>query len=259
MSVRFSIITVTFNACRTLGATLESVENQWYDCVEHIVVDGASTDGTVALARAYAERQESRGKSRCVRVVSEPDEGLYDAMNKGLSMATGDYVVFLNAGDRLHGTDVLACVADVVEGCGGWPGVVYGETDLTDAEGRFVRRRRLQVPRRLTWRSFRGGMSVCHQSFYVRRGLAQGYGYDLRYRFSADFDWCVRVLRGAEREGLVCVNANRVLTDYLCEGMTTRNHRASLKERFVIMADHYGLGTTVLCHGWFVLRMLWKR
>ena len=126
-----------------------------------------------------------------------------------------------------------------------------------DGEGHFLRNRRLTPPEHLTWRSFKEGMLVCHQAFYINRQIAQPY--DLTYKFSADFDWCIRCMKEGEQRGMVNHYLHEPLADYLAEGMTTANHQASLKERFRIMAKHYGLATTILQHIWFTLRVLVKR
>ena len=122
-----------------------------------------------------------------------------------------------------------------------------------DEEGHFLRMRRLEPPENLTWRSFRQGMLACHQAFFARRDRA--VAYDLRYRFSADFDWCIRVMK----QSTVLHNTRLTLIDYLNEGMTTRNHRASLRERFRIMCRHYGTVQTVALHLKFALRLLYKK
>ena len=132
------------------------------------------------------------------------------------------------------------------------PGVLYGETEIVDSQGHFLYMRRLSAPATLTWKSFKQGMLVCHQAFFARRDLVEPY--DLRYRFSADFDWCIRIMKKAD----VLHNTHLTLIDYLNEGMTTRNHKASLKERFRIMSRHYGWASTVTHHLWFVLRLLYK-
>jgi len=253
-----SVITCTYNAAATLERTLRSVARQTYPRVEHLLVDGCSTDGTFARIQRYVER----GMPYSVRVVREPDAGLYDAMNKGIRQASGDYIVFLNAGDALHDEDSLSRVAAALDWARGdlrSTAIAYGETDIVDAEGRFIRHRRLKTPERLTWRSFREGMRVCHQSFYVRRDLALATPFDLRYRYSADFDWCVRLLKYVGRRRLPVVNTHAILTDYLQEGMTTQNHRASLLERWRVMCRHYGWGTTAVMHLWFCLRALYMR
>ena len=102
-------------------------------------------------------------------------------------------------------------------------------------------------------------MLVCHQAFFARTDLARTYHYDLRYRFSADFDWCIRIMRHAATHRLPITNAHTVVANYLNEGMTTRNHKASLRERFHIMAHHYGWLPTVAHHAWFVIRSIIKK
>lgn len=245
LTPKFSVITVCYNAQATLEDTIQSVIAQTYHHVEYIIVDGASKDRTLSIINRY--------RDRITTVVSEPDKGLYDAMNKGLRLATGDYVCFLNAGDSFHEDDTLQQMAHTLRELTELPDVLYGETALVDAEGHFVRMRRLQAPEHLTWHSFRQGMLVCHQAFFAKRTLAEPY--DLRYRFSADFDWCIRIMKKSK----VLHNTHLTLIDYLEEGMTTRNHKASLHERFRIMAKHYGWLSTVAHHAWFVVRAVIKK
>lgn len=242
---KFSIITVTYNADKVLEDTLRSVISQTYRNVEYILVDGGSTDHTLDIAHQYQEHINL--------IISEPDKGLYDAMNKGIRLATGDYLCFLNAGDKLHENETLQKVAQTLKPHE-VPDVVYGETAIVDGKGHFLHMRRLSAPEQLDWKSFKQGMLVCHQAFFARRELAISHPYDLKYRFSADFDWCIRITKKAK-----CLHNTRLtLIDYLNEGMTTRNHRASLKERFRIMAKHYGWLSTVLHHAWFVIRLFYK-
>lgn len=249
-----SIVTCTFNAEQTLEATLSSVSMQDYQTVEHIIMDGRSSDSTVAIAECY--RMEMMGKGRKVVVVSEPDSGLYHAMNKALQLCTGRYVVFLNAGDRLHAMDTLSRVAAVAAESG--VGVVYGQTDIVDSEGHFLRHRRLQAPQKLTWQSFRMGMVVCHQAFYACTDIARQTLYDTRLRFSADVDWCIRIMRQCENEGLTLLSTDCVVADFMDGGMTTANHKASLIERFRVMHRHYGLVSTIIFHIWFAFRAIAK-
>ena len=254
-----TIVTVTYNAGRVLDHTIRSVEAQAYPRIEHLIIDACSKDETLSLIRRYVERNTQ--PTHNIRVLSEPDKGLYDAMNKALRMAEGDYIVFLNAGDKLHADNTIEEVVKAIE----WeyrgvnPAVVYGETDLVDDEGRFLRHRRLRAPGQLTPRSFLSGMLVCHQSFYVRTDLARQFRYNLDYRFSADYDWCIRILQRAARCRNRVVNTHLILTDYLSEGLTTKNHRRSLMERFCIMARHYGTFRAVCARLWFVLRALPRR
>ena len=241
---KFSIITVTYNAGAVLEDTIQSVITQTYRNMEYIIVDGGSKDHTLDIINRYREHIHT--------LVSEPDKGLYDAMNKGIRLATGDYLCFLNAGDELHEDDTLQLMVHSITGTE-LPDVLYGETAIVDEEGHFLRMRRLSAPENLNWKSFKDGMLVCHQAFFPRRELAEPY--DLRYRFSADFDWCIRIMKKSH----TLHNTHLTLIDYLNEGVTTRNHRASLHERFHIMCRHYGYLSTLARHAWFALRLLLKK
>ncbi len=242
---KFSIITVTYNAASAIEPTLQSVAAQSYRNYECLLIDGASTDDTVAKAIATGVP--------FAHIVSEPDKGLYDAMNKGMALAQGDYLCFLNAGDAFYAADTLERVAAVVAQCEAFPEVLYGETALVDRNRRFLRMRRLQAPERLSWKSFSKGMVVCHQAFFVRRDAA--LPYNLEYRFSADVDWCIRVMKKSHS----IVNTHAIMVNYLQEGLSLQNHRASLWERFRIMCRHYGLFATLCNHLWFVLRAVIKK
>lgn len=259
--IKFSIITCTYNASEVLQRTLDRVMSQTWGQIEHIIVDGASKDSTMAMAEAYRRRSAEEETEHDIIIKSEPDRGLYDAMNKGLQLATGDYVVFLNAGDVLPTDETLENISnDVNERSDGrLPAVLYGDTNIVDNNGELLRPRRLAPPDDLSWRSFRHGMLVCHQAFYVRTDIAKAEPYNLKYRFSADVDWCIRVMKRAEKEGLPLLRLPEVVVNYLDGGMTNKNHRASLIERFNVMSHHYGLMSTILMHIWFVARAVLKK
>ncbi len=236
----FAIITVCRNAGDVIGRTLASVDAQTCADYEHLIVDGASTDNTLAVVEA------APGCRR--RYVSEPDRGIYDAMNKGMSMTRGRYLIFLNAGDAFHSPDVLASYARAIKSNGN-PGIVYAQTDIVGADGRRIGPRHLAAPAQLTLKSFRQGMLVCHQAFAALRRIAPQY--DTKYRFSADYDWCIKCLQHSRRNvGLV----DMVAIDYLADGTTARNRLASLRERFRIMCYYYGTVPTVLRHIGFTAR-----
>ena len=256
--IKFTIVTCTFNAEHELQRTLDSVFHQSYADVEHLILDGLSRDRSVEMAQTYKQRSDEARTGHEVVVCSERDSGLYDAMNKGIARATGDYIVFLNAGDTFPSEATLEHIAHSIGDGEALPGVIYGDTDIVNDEGRFLRHRRLQPPAKLTWRSFRNGMLVCHQAFYALTTLAKDNPYNLNYRFSADVDWCIRVMKEAERRHLTLKNVDEVVVNYLDGGMTEKNHRASLRERFSIMRRHYGLLLTLIMHVWFAVRQLKK-
>ena len=239
----FSIITVTYNAAATIEATLLSVRQQTYRHFEHLIIDGASKDNTLYIIYKY--------KDDNIKVFSEPDKGLYDAMNKGIRMASCDYLCFLNAGDTFHEVDTLEKIANTISTTPDeLPSILYGETAIVNAERQFLHMRRHKAPDVLTWKSFQQGMLVCHQAFLVERTLAEPY--NLQYKYSSDFDWCIRMMKKAD----VISNTHLILIDYLDEGMTTRHHKESLIERLRIMAKHYGWCKTIIMHLWFAIRLL---
>jgi glycosyltransferase involved in cell wall biosynthesis len=237
--ITFSIITVTYNAAQWLERTIQSIVSQSYPYIEYIIIDGNSTDGTLDIIRRY--------ESGISRWISEPDEGLYDAMNKGLQLATGDYVWFVNAGDTLYSSDILREIVNKI-GEKRLPDIIYGETEITDAAGNSLGMRRLKAPEKLSWKSFRMGMLVCHQSFIVRREIAEPY--DLQYKYTADYDWCIRCMKKA---GLI-FNAHLILSCFLEAGLSADNRKASLKERYQIMCVFYGKLPTQIRHLWFAVR-----
>lgn len=257
--IRITIATCTYNAHDCVGATLDSVLHQTYRQVEHLIIDGASTDGTLDIVDEYKRQSDQSDCFHDVVVVSEKDQGLYYAMNKALQMATGDYIVFLNAGDTLPSEDTLEAISGTIGEEESLPAVIYGDTDIVDAEGRFLRHRRLSPPAVLTADSFIHGMLVCHQAFYARTDIARATPYDTRYRYSADFDWCVRIMKKGEEQGLRMKNAGMVVANYLDGGMTEKNHRASLRERFRVMCRHYGTLKTIAMHAWFAVRLITKK
>lgn len=227
---KFSIITVVYNGIDTLERTILSVQNQTYRNVEHIIIDGGSKDGTIDLIRKYELGQ--------VIWISEPDNGLYDAMNKGIKMATGQYLWFVNSGDEINGPNVINNVyktdyqADLY----------YGETIVVDSAGNTLGERRLNPPTKLTWHDFRKGMLVSHQSVIVKKDVC-GF-YDTTYKFSADYEWVLSALKKSER----IQNTQMVMSRFLEGGLTKQNIIPGLKERFQIMTKHYGLCQTIASH-----------
>ena len=260
-------VTITYNAAQVLQRTLDSVLQQDYPDIVHLIIDGASTDGTLQLVDDYIQRSNAADNGHRVQVTSEPDRGIYDAMNKGLrslerlrvsaSAGMGDYVCFLNAGDFLPAPDTVSSIVQQVDSQ--LPAVLYGDTDIVDGEGHFLHHRRLSPPENLTWKSFRQGMLVCHQAFYARTDFAIATPYNQKYRYSADVDWCIRIMKAAAKEKVPLLNLHMVVVNYTQEGQTTLHHRESLIERYKVMESHYGRVSTFFMHCWFVIRSVIKR
>ncbi len=225
-----SIITITYNAEQTLERTIKSIINQDYQSIQYIIIDGASTDGTCQLIGQYRQYISF--------YISEPDGGLYHAMNKGLERATGDYVWFINAGDEIFDRHTLSNIfKDEPLAC-----IYYGDTVMTNMEGAIIGSRRLAPPENLSWKSFKRGMLVSHQSFIAKRELVEPY--NLQYKFSADFEWCLKALKKAS----AIKNTHSILSRFLDGGITKKNIVPGLKERFRIMCQHYGTITALMMH-----------
>lgn len=236
-----SIITVTYNAEKVIDKTMNSLKDQTFKGFEHLIIDGSSTDSTIEIIKNARLSQ--------TQILSEPDKGLYDAMNKGLKRAKGKYVIFLNAGDAFHSSKSLESYAREASKD---KDIIYGDTVISNLEGNIIGKRHLSVPECLTANSFSDGMLICHQAFMVKKDLAPLY--DLSYHFSADYDWCVKCINKTVPEN--CVNLQEVSIDYLSQGLTDKNKWKSLKERFLIMKKHYGFLPTTFKHISFIFRAL---
>jgi len=244
---KISIITISFNAEKEIENTIKSVVNQEYSNIEYIIIDGKSSDGTTAIIKKY--------ESKISRWSSEPDGGLYDAMNKGIKKATGDYIIFMNAGDIFYESETLSKIFDNKNEL---QDIYYGETIIVDENNNELGLRRLSAPAELNWKSFKRGMRVSHQAFIAKMDLVELY--DLQYKFSADFDWCIKIMKKSSK----IKNTNLIICRYLDGGLTKHNLVPSLKERFKIMRKFYGLFSTLINHItlgtnliWFVIKNKW--
>jgi glycosyltransferase involved in cell wall biosynthesis len=239
MITKLSIITIAYNCANDLENTICSVLDQSFTDIEYIIVDGASTDGSLDVIKKY---EKSLNKW-----ASEPDKGIYDAMNKGLKMATGEYVLFLNAGDILYNKNTLQLIP-----FSDYPtaDVFYGETLSVDEKGNELGLRPKKLPHNLNWRHFRNGMVVCHQSILVKRELAPDY--NMGYKLSSDVEWVLKCLKKSDQ----IVFTGTIISRFLEGGASKQRHGESLKERFSIMKEYFGLPLTVWKHSGFVLNEL---
>lgn len=245
MKPLISIITVTYNAEEVIERTMLSVLNQTYPDIEYIIIDGASSDDTMAIVKKYKDNPHVKWKS-------EPDNGLYDAMNKGIEFATGDYVWFINAGDSLYAVDTIEKLVNSVQGKI-MPDVIYGETTIVDEEGNFLAMRRLKAPSKLTWKSFKMGMLVCHQSFVAKKSIVPQF--NINFSYSADYEWTIKCLKKAKN----IHNSHLILSNFMEGGLSSMGRKDSLKERFVIMQHHYGIITVTMLHIWFAIRFFFAK
>lgn len=241
----FSIITVCYNALPDLRRTVAAVAASDFKNYEHLILDGASKDGTPDWLRTLDLPH--------VRWVSEPDKGLYDAMNKGQLLARGEYLWFLNAGDLPAGVDTLSVLAAHAS-----PevDVLYGEVLLVSPAGKELGTRSQcttqKLPDKLTWRDLRYGMVVSHQAFLPRRELAPEY---LDRNLCADIDWVITCLKKAKN----VVNMHTVLARFETGGLSKQRHRRSLWDRYKVLGKHYGYLPNLVRHVGIIVRALWVR
>jgi glycosyltransferase involved in cell wall biosynthesis len=238
-----SIITITYNAEKYLERTILSVINQTYPHIEYLIIDGQSKDGTLAIAQKYADK--------ITTILSEPDKGIYDAMNKGQNLAKGEYVWFMNAGDEIYAPDTLQKIMDFAPNAD----VYYGETEFFDLNRQALGIRSeatpLKLPPQLKWQDMQMGLMVCHQAIIVRRAIAESY--DLAHPYSADIDWVIRALKKAQ----TIVNTQQIIAVYLQGGFSRRHLINSLKDRFAILTKHYGWFKTIFNHFRILGRSIW--
>ena len=198
--IRLSIITINRNDAVGLRRTINSVAGQVFDNTrkeisagvpwEHIIIDGASTDESVDIIKQYAAEAETRG--RVVRWISEPDKGIYNAMNKGIRMAAGEYIQILNAGDCLAATDVTERMLRALEQAGN-PDILYGNMLKVDAKGRVIGRSGYTE---YSLRQFYSS-TLNHDCAYIRRALFDDdqYGlYDEQLRIVSDWKWYLQAI-----------------------------------------------------------------
>lgn len=243
--MRITVITATFNSGKTLRDTIESVLRQTYRDVEYIIVDGASRDDTMEIVREYEPRFEGR-----MRWVSEPDRGIYDAMNKGIGMATGTVVGLLNSDDFYTDERVLERVAAEIMDVD----AVYGDIHYVDDGdlNRCVRHYSSKGFRR--WKMLMGFMPA-HPSFYCRRTVYTRFGlFDTDFRVAADFEQLLRL-----------IYINRIHTRYVPMDFVTMRTGGASSSGFTshrkIIRDHMlayrknGVRSNYFFEG---LRYVWK-
>ncbi len=234
---KLSVITIVYNNALAIERTMLSVLNQTYSNIEYIIIDGGSTDGTIEIIQKYSDQ--------LAYFVSEHDKGLYDAMNKGLAVATGDYVLFMNSGDEVYALETVAEVfASAPSG-----DIYYGETEMFDEDWKSLGQRRHRAPEHFDWHSFKFGMNVSHQAIYIKRSLTEPY--DLQYKYSSDIDWIIK----AAKKSSNIVNTHLYVAKYLVGGISKKKHLASLKERFKILSNYYGFIPNVINHVFIALNL----
>lgn len=226
---KVSIITVSRNAAPFIERTIQSVLEQSYKPVEYIVIDGASADGTVDIIKKYEHELH--------HWESAPDKSHFDAMNKGLAQATGAYVLFMNAGDKIANPHALK---NMMEGHAD-ADLIYGRALYTD-EFRATRpwHKETPLPGHLSDRSFLNGMVICHHCMVVKTSIAPPYQLG-PWKIANDIDWAIRVMKNVRsahfNDDVFCL--------YLEGGLSAKHRLQAVRERFSICVKHFGLVPTI--------------
>ncbi len=208
--MKISVVTVCFNAVDLIEGTIRSVVEQTYPDVEYIVIDGKSTDGTLDIIKRYSD-----GISY---FVSEKDKGIYDAMNKGIAAATGDYIIFMNAGDKFTDKDVLGKVAPYL----GKHTVVSGHWRRCYSNGKI----KTAAPKELN--SLKVEMPICHQATFIWLDYHKKNPFDTSFRLSADYNFFYNAWKNNKTFSYIDID----IVDFLeAEGASTNNISASVLER----------------------------
>jgi glycosyltransferase involved in cell wall biosynthesis len=233
---RLSIITVTYNAVKELPETFRSIEPVLNPDLELVVIDGGSKDGTVEWIQAHSHQIQTW--------ISEKDKGIYDAMNKGLKLAKGEYVWFLNAGDYLHSANALK---EILLGQSDYD-LYYGDTEMISPEGFSLGLRRGGVPAQLNLNTLKTGMKVSHQSLIVRRSIAPEF--DANYRLTGDLDWLIRLVK----KDIKIRNLHQIVSKFTIGVATGQQWWKAMKERWQCLQNHYGFWATLWAHLTIILK-----
>lgn len=236
-NIRLSIVTICYNAELYIEKTIQSILKNKPDWVEYIIIDGASKDKTMDIV--------DRFQNDIDLIKSETDKGIYDAMNKGQSLAKGEFINFMNAGDCIKETfytDFDHCYSDQTD-------IIYGETEYVTLKGEELGTRSnytsRKLPKELIKRKFLWGQVVSHQSFIPRLKFCQPY--DIQYKISADYKWMLDVFNSIDRKPNAKQTKNSICT-YLTDGASIQHRNIGLKERYQIMNKDFGWFRNNLFH-----------
>ena len=231
---KLSIITVVFNGADTIVPTIQSVIHNKPSELEYIVVDGGSTDGTLDIIQENSEFLDTW--------VSDRDRGLYDAMNKGMALAKGEFIWFINSGDRIADKDVID---KLIPKLNEENDILYGEVMIIDSNNKDMGTRSelttQHLPDKLNINSLQYGMAVCHQGFIVRKSIAPMYRLD---NLCADIEWMIECITKSRNS----VKLDFTLARYLAGGISKKKWRQSMIDRYLILQKYYGMHLAIWSH-----------
>lgn len=233
---KFSIVTVVYNGALEIEKTLKSCLEQDYAYKEYIVVDGVSTDKTLEIIDKYQNKISS--------IIIEPDQGIYDAMNKAIKVATGDWILFMNSGDSFYDLCVLSRIADALKDRKIEPDVIYGNT-LYKYKNIFLKT--MPMPLEKIERE----MVFCHQSSLVRIDLIKSTLFDLRYKLAADYEMMLKFY--TQNRKFIYLDIYISVFNQV-DGTTLRNYVESAKEKFSVYKDYGSINNVFMLYK-YILRM----
>ena len=226
--MKISIITTTYNSEKTIEETILSVLSQTYQNFEHIIVDGASKDNTMEIVKKYESKYEGK-----LKYISEPDKGIYDAMNKGIKMATGDVIGLLNSDDKYANNKVLKTISETIKEtkCDG----IHGNLLYMDEET-MTRPQRKWITKST---NIKTGNITAHPTLYLKKELYDELGlYDLKYKVVADYNFMVKLLLNKD---INLVHINEYLIHMRSGGVSSngiKGYLYSLKESYRVLKDN---------------------
>jgi len=217
---KLTIVTIVYNAQNYIEQTIKSIVNQTYKNIEYIVVDGESNDRTMEIIKRYEKSID--------KIISEPDRGIYDAMNKSIKLATGDFIWFINAGDEVYDSKTVENIFKNYDN----EDVLYGAMQLINEDGSMASL--FTVPKKLTYKDFIYGMVVSHQAIIIKKDIVSPY--NLEYKVVSDHDWIISALKRAKK----IKNTQMTISKYLLGGFSDKQFYKAWKEKLTIMLRQYG-------------------
>lgn len=210
-NLKFSIVTVCYNAAIDIEETILSVINQTYNNIEYIIIDGGSTDGTVDIIKKYS--------NQISYWVSEPDKGIYDAMNKGINKAIGDYINFMNAGDCLYSNSTISDTVNLIKGR---PTIIYGDTIIKKSKGNEQWENGILA-------NIKNNMVFCHQSTFIRLDYHKQNPFDTSFKLAADYNFLFNAYKAKEEFQYLPITIS--IFNGCNGGASTRDHKTRIREK----------------------------
>ena len=242
---KFSIITVVYNGVDVLQKTVDSIQNQTYKNFENIIVDGSSKDGTLEYIKSLAFDN--------LNYISERDNGIYDAMNKGINLSNGEYLLFLNAGDNFASNDILKNIVRKIKDLKSKPKIIYGGANVYTEDGRFLVKLNSLVLNKKNLNRY-ATRTVCHQSIFVHNKSMKIYSD--KYRLKGELNWYYDLI------GIVAQNeilqTDEAICDYYLGGTGDENFIENYFERINVVKVHNNLITFITTLPFFLIPLIFR-